>query len=131
MYIGNSKVPDHLGVVDGRLAPLPDSPNAVSSQTDNPEKRVEPLPILGDKVNSMEKIKQAILAYGGSTIVNEREEYIHVVFSTPRMKYKDDVEFYIDEANQVIHIRSASRVGHSDLGLNRKRYEELKGLYMQ
>ncbi|MFT7527048.1 MAG: hypothetical protein ACI9LY_002200, partial [Arenicella sp.] len=67
---------------------------------------------------------------GGNAIENETDSYVYSVFTTRLMRFKDDVEFYIDEAHQLVHFRSASRVGHSDLGANRKRYQSFKELYL-
>ena len=122
----NSK---NLGVQDGQLAPMPKSPNAVSSQTDDASKKVEPLAMSGDIASTMAKIKQCLMTLGGNKIVSETDNYLHVVFTTKIMRFKDDVEFYIDEAAQQVHFRSASRVGYSDLGANRKRYEAFKAIY--
>jgi uncharacterized protein (DUF1499 family) len=129
LYKGNSSMPKNLGVENGELAPVPKTPNAVSTQTDDQSKKVDPFKFQGDKEESRGKIKKAIRTYGGASIITEEENYLHVIFTTPLLNFKDDVEFYFDEDNEVIHFRSASRVGRSDLGLNKERYDELIKLY--
>ena len=129
LYRENSKLPKNLGIKNGRLASMPETPNAVSTQTDDKDKKVEPFKFQIDKENSMEKIKKAIAEYGGASIIKEEENYMYVVFTTPVMKFKDDAEFYVDEENKVIHFRSASRVGRSDMGLNKERYDKLLRIY--
>lgn len=121
----NLKTPANLGVVGGKLASMPKSPNAVSSQSDDPEKKIEPIPFIGDLNESKEKILKALLAYGNMKIVTDDNNYIHAVNTTGKMKYHDDLEFYFDEKLELIHFRSASRIGYSDMGLNRKRYDSL------
>jgi len=128
--VKNNTIPPNLGVNGGRLAELPDSPNAVSSQTDSAERKVEPLAFRGD----LQETKQFfvfILKQLGAQIVAEEEEYLHAVFQTPVIPFKDDVELYFDRENAIIHYRSASRVGYYDFGVNRKRYETIRKLYDQ
>lgn len=128
MFIKNSKTPSNLGVKDGKLAPVPKSPNAVSSQCDNPEKKVDPIPFISDLDKSKESIKSALKSYGGIEIIKEDDNYIHAISTTKTMKYKDDLEFYFDVENKIIQFRSASRVGYSDRGLNRDRYNKMLNL---
>lgn len=129
LFVQNSRVPGNLGVREGRLAPLPASPNAVSSQAIQAEQRVAPLPFQGDLQETRATLISAIERYPGRVqIVAGKERYIHCVFSTT-MGFNDDVEFFLDAENKVVHFRSASRIGYSDLGLNRKRYTILAALY--
>ena len=127
----NSTVPPTLGVKEGTLAPLPDSPNAVSSQTDHVDKRVEPFPYSGNLEQTKALIKKAASDFGGAQILVEKPDYLHLVFTVPFIPFKDDVEFFFSEMERVVHYRSASRLGYSDLGVNRKRYERLRSLYEQ
>ncbi len=131
LILRNNSVPENLGVRKGRLAPLPTSPNAVSSQTDDTGRQVAPLPFIGDLRQTTEALLQAINNYPGRVqIVSRTRTYIHCVFSTARMRFKDDVEFSLDAGNKVVHFRSASRLGYSDMGLNRRRYDKLASLYL-
>lgn len=129
MFIKNNKKPNKIGVTNGKLAPMPNKPNAVSSQTEIMDKRVEPLKFIGDLENSRKSIIDIINTFKNIKVIRSEDTYIYAVFSTEKMKYKDDVEFYFDEDKKLIHFRSASRVGYSDMGVNRKRYEDIKKLY--
>jgi uncharacterized protein (DUF1499 family) len=131
LYVQNASPSIELGVQDGRFAEIPESPNCVSTQTAQTDKLVEPIAFIGTLEESKEAFKNAITAYGGIKIVEETEDYIYAVATTSLMQYKDDIEIYFDQENEVIHYRSASRTGYSDMGLNKNRYDELKKLYSQ
>jgi uncharacterized protein (DUF1499 family) len=126
--MNNSK---NIGVNNGRLSAMPKSPNAVSSQADDSNKQVDALPMTGSAMETKQKIISCLKQMGGNTINNETENYLYSVFTTRLMRFKDDVEFYIDKSANLVHFRSASRVGHSDLGANRKRYQVFKELYLK
>ena len=107
------------GLVDGKLSACPPSPNCVSSEAGTPDShRVEPLPLA-----AWEKLPEAIAEMGGDIIVRD-DSYIAAEIRTPLMQFVDDVEFRKGDA--AVHVRSASRVGHSDMGANKKRVEELR-----
>ncbi|MDJ0650745.1 MAG: DUF1499 domain-containing protein [Xenococcaceae cyanobacterium MO_188.B19] len=112
--------PSNLGVKDGKLAPCPGTPNCVSSQSDNPQFKVEPLP-----TTSIAEIKKIVEAMERTKIIEESDNYLYAEFTSKLMGYVDDVEFYLDP-NNIMHVRSASRLGKSDLGVNRKRVEEIR-----
>lgn len=124
----NNKIPDGLGITNGRLAPLSSKPNSVSSQTEG-EKFVEPLKFKGTLDKTKRTILEILEEETRVKIITNDKYYIHAIFTTGTMKYKDDVEFYFDNKKKLIHFRSASRIGYSDMGLNRKRYEELSTKY--
>lgn len=128
MVVQNTRTPE-LGVTNGQLEPVPRSDNAVSTQTDDPGKRVDPLPFRGSLEETRRRILDAVQAYGGARIVNDQERYIRLLFVTPRMRFRDDAEFLFEESAGLVHFRSASRVGQSDLGLNRRRYEAIADHY--
>lgn len=128
MVVQNFRTPSGLGVADGRLAPVPGSPNAVSSQADDPEKKVAPIPFSGSLEQTRALVKKALEAHGNIEIKQEDRDYIHAVSTSPRMRFKDDLEFYFNETERLVHFRSASRVGYSDLGVNRARYDRLAAL---
>ena len=129
--IKNNRIPSDTGIENGKLSPIPKSPNAVSSQTDDVKKKVEPL-VFKD---TFEVTKKAVLSafekYGNIEIIKNNENYIHAVNITGIMKYKDDIEIFFDVNERLVHYRSASRIGYSDMGLNRKRYNEIARLYSQ
>ena len=79
---------------------------------------------------SFSEAKQELLSVISSLprtkIIDNNDRYIHVTFTSRLMRFVDDVEFLFDDTNKQIHVRSASRVGYSDLGVNRKRVEDLR-----
>lgn len=131
MVVKNNKTPNNLGVNNSELAPMPSSPNAVSTQTDDEDKKVEPFEFKGDLENSKKVIIDVLDKIDKVKIVKNEEDYIYSVFETKTMKYKDDVEFYFDKENKLIHFRSASRIGYSDMGLNKERYEKIRKMYYE
>lgn len=128
-FYSQNNTPPQLGVVDGQLKPLGDKPNDVSSQTEISAKYVPPLPFKDSPEATMAALKSAVATYGEGRIVEETDDYLYVVFTTPWLKFHDDVEFWLDGAGEEVQFRSASRAGYSDMGLNRRRYETLSGLY--
>ncbi len=129
MVAKNMKTPSGIGVTAGKLAPLPNRPNAVSSQTENGDKHVPPFPFKGTLEASKSKILEVLDEYGNISVISSDGDYIHAISTTPRMRFKDDLEFFFDEQAALIHFRSASRLGYSDMGLNRERYDVLIKLY--
>ena len=127
-FINLASKPVAGGVVAGRLAPCPATQNCVSSQADDPAQAVEPFKLTGDPAATREKLKTALARLGGTTVVKEETNYLHAVAVTPFLRFRDDLELLIDPANGVVHVRSASRIGVSDLGANRKRVERLRSL---
>ena len=115
-----------LGARDGRLAPLPRRPNAVSSQADDPGRRVAPLHYAGDADAAWHRLRSVVEAMPRSRVVREESGYLHAEFTSRIFRFVDDLELLLDEDARVIHVRSASRVGHSDLGANRRRVEALR-----
>lgn len=90
-----------------------------------------PLHFKGDLLNSLQLIKKVVLAFPRTTLVVEQATYLHVTFQSALFGFVDDVEFYFDEANKLIHFRSASRTGYSDLGANRKRMDAIVANYLK
>lgn len=125
MAVMSQKTPDTLGLQNGKLAPCPASPNCVCSEqvlADDTEHFIKA--IQGDKA-VWDKFKGIVQEQGGEVITDDGN-YVHVTFSTPVFHYIDDVELRFDEAAKLIHIRSASRMGRKDFGVNRTRVEKLK-----
>jgi len=117
--------PATLGVRDGRLSPCPASPNCISSQDSDAGHSVEPLHIAGPPLQAMERLKLIVGGMKRAKIITGTDHYLHAEFTSALFRFVDDVEFLLDEKNRVIHVRSASRVGYSDLGVNRKRVEAI------
>jgi uncharacterized protein (DUF1499 family) len=130
MVIKNNNVPGYIGVTEGKLAPLPGTPNAVSSQSSDPERLVDPLPFT-ETTSAIAAVKKVLAHMGNNRVYSEKSDYLHIIFTTPTMRYHDDVELYFDTSSGVIHYRSQSRVGYSDRGLNRERYNTFSSLYSE
>ncbi len=121
-----SKPPDHLGLHAGRLAPCPDTPNCVSSLATDPQHAIAPFALDRSVAAAKEELLRAAAQLPRATLITNRETYLHFEFRSLVFRFVDDVEFHFDEAAKLIHVRSASRVGHSDLGVNRRRVEALR-----
>jgi len=121
--------PADLGVRDGRLRPVPASPNAVSSQTDSKDHAIAPLSYTGDGAAAFARAVAALRSMPGTTIVNEAPGYVHAECATRWLRFVDDLELHLDSAAGAIHVRSASRLGYSDLGANRARVEALRAAF--
>ena len=123
--------PSNLGVKEGRLAPVPSSPNCVSSQAPASDKEhyIEPLRYGGSGAEAIAKLKTIVTALERTEIITENPNYLYAEFTTKLMGFVDDVEFYADDASQTLQVRSASRLGKSDLGLNRQRIEEIRARF--
>ncbi len=110
-----------LGLVDGKPAPCPASPNCVSSESDDPEKNVPPLALI-----HWEQLPNLVSEMGGE-VTQSNDDYIASEFTSSIFQFVDDVEFKRTE--DAIQIRSASRVGHSDGGVNRARVETIHSAF--
>lgn len=113
--------PSNLGVKDGKLAACPGSPNCVNSQSTDAQSKIEPL-----AAASIAEIKKLVETMDRTTIVQETDNYLYAEFKSKLMGYVDDVEFYLDSTTNTVQVRSASRLGKSDLGVNRQRVEEIR-----
>lgn len=124
------KRPDNLGVSNGRLAPCKHTPNCVSSQADPGDAvhYVTPIVHRGGSGAALAALRAAIEAMPRARIVREAPGYLHAEFRSRLMRFVDDVEFAIDATVGVIHVRSASRAGRYDFGVNRARVEAIRKL---
>ena len=127
------KTPSNLGVRDGRLKPPATTPNSVSSQAhlypDHPRResaQVAPLALQSDGPSTLVQLRQIVGSMPGAQVVKSEPDYLYAQFTTPLMRYVDDVEFWLDPSAGVVQVRSASRVGHGDGGLNRARVESIR-----
>jgi uncharacterized protein (DUF1499 family) len=118
--------PDNLGVKDGRFAPCKRTPNCVSSQADpaDQEHYVAPIAYSG----TMQELRRAVESMTRATVVREEGNYLYAEYKSALMGYVDDVELLLDDKAHLVQVRSASRLGRSDFGVNRKRIEELRAL---
>lgn len=113
-----------LGRVEGHLRRCPDSPNCVCSEGEIGEHSIDPFRYTDDSEAAWSRLVPVIEGASNARIITRESDYLRVEFVTPLMRYVDDVEFRLTPTE--IHVRSASRVGKSDLGANRKRVEALR-----
>lgn len=123
--------PSNLGVVNGSLSPCPDKPNCISSQAPDEDHFSESFSYSGNKSAALACLRKIITAQKRTKIVKETENYIYAEYTTALFRFVDDVEFYLPDNESVVHFRSASRLGHSDLGVNKKRIEEIRLLFTE
>ncbi|MDG5470431.1 DUF1499 domain-containing protein [Jeotgalibacillus sp. ET6] len=116
---------------NGKLLPLSKKKNDVSTQTDQPQKKMDPLPFKGSIAESHNKIKSIIGALDRTEIKTDETDYIHAVVKSRVFKFKDDVEFLFDDQTNLVHFRSASRTGEYDFGVNRKRMTTISEQYRE
>ena len=119
--------PASLGVTAGRLAPCPGSPNCVSSQATD-EQRVEPLRYDGDAAPARTRLLEVLNGMERARVVQSTDDYVHVEFRSAVFGFVDDVEFYFSPPG-IIQVRSASRTGYYDFGVNRERIETISARF--
>jgi uncharacterized protein (DUF1499 family) len=112
--------PQNIGVQEGKLTPCPDSPNCVSSFESDETHGIAPL------AGNLDQIGTVLRGLDEANIVSASDNYLYAEFTSSLMGYVDDVEFMYNETAGLTHVRSASRLGHSDLGANRKRVEAIR-----
>lgn len=132
------KPPQDLGVRDGRLKPPSATPNSVSSQAgdyaDHPQRSeasIAPLRYTGDAKAAVGRLAALLETTPGCVLVTREPAYLYAQCRTRWLKFTDDVEFSLDEAGGVIQVRSASRLGRKDFGVNRARVEALRARFVQ
>ena len=111
------------------LSPCPNKPNCVNSEAHNATHAIDPFTIYKTPQESLEIITSIIRSMPRTTIVEETPVYIHAEFTSKFFRFTDDVEFLYNPDKGVIDVRSASRIGYSDFGVNRKRVEILRKAY--
>jgi uncharacterized protein (DUF1499 family) len=114
------------GAVNDRLSPCPKSPNCVSSLSEDDSHYVEPLTYEVSQEEASERLLLVIRSMKRSELVTVETSYIHATFKSALFRFVDDVEFSFDDQEKIINVKSASRMGYSDLGVNRKRVEEIR-----
>ncbi|MCX5834219.1 MAG: DUF1499 domain-containing protein [Deltaproteobacteria bacterium] len=119
-----------IGVLDGKLNPCPASPNCVSSQSPGGRHGMEAIPYTMSGNEAKGRLRNIIKGMEGSSIVSEKDDYIHAEYCSALFRFVDDVEFYLDDTRKLIHFRSASRVGYYDFGVNRKRMEAIREKFL-
>jgi uncharacterized protein (DUF1499 family) len=118
------------GVGEGRLAACPDRPNCVSSEAEEgTAAHVAPIAYGGTGEEARRRLRQVLRTWPGVEVRKETPDWVWCVVRTRWMGFRDDVELVFDDAAGVIRVRSASRLGYSDLGANRQRIEALRRAY--
>ncbi len=118
--------PSNLGLREGRLAPCPSSPNCVSTQSTDAKQGIDPIAYTTSMEEARDCLEKIVRDMPRTNVVRLEEDYMHLECSSRLFRFVDDVEFWFDDADKVIHCRSASRKGYSDLGVNRKRVEQIR-----
>ena len=118
------------GATGDRLSPCPTSPNCVSSLSEDKSQQVEPLTYNASLDEAREKLISVIHSMKRSEIVTAEKNYLHATFTSFLFRFVDDVEFSFDDERKIIDVRSASRTGYSDFGVNRSRVEEIRRRFM-
>lgn len=121
--------PAQLGAFNGNLAACPDSPNCVSSQAGDERHRIAPFATGDDPDAAFARLAEIVRRRPDVTVIDRTDTYLRVELHT--MFFTDDAEFLLDRESRLIQLRSASRLGYSDLGLNRRRTEEIRGQYQR
>jgi uncharacterized protein (DUF1499 family) len=114
---------------NGMLDPCPSSPNCVSSRDPDPARRVDPILLIGDSASGWSRLCKVIAEMKGARVALEEMGYLHAEFRSALFGFVDDVELRLDEAAGKIDVRSASRTGYYDFGVNRRRVEEIRARF--
>lgn len=122
--------PPELGAVEGKLRDCPPKPNCICTQASEAEKRMEAIPITG-ATNPIAVVRKILETTEGARVVTATDVYLHAEFTTQLMRFVDDVEFLVDPSTQLLHFRSASRIGHSDFGTNGRRMAALRSILLE
>jgi len=125
------KKPANIGIKEGTLALCENKPNCVCSLDNRPNHMISPLDWTGSEALGIAKTEELVNSFPRTRVISKSGNYLHAEFATPLFGYVDDVEFLVDVKAKKIHLRSASRLGYSDLGANRSRVEKLKSLFAQ
>lgn len=120
-----------LGVQAGKLTPCLATPNCVCSQSENAVHAIEPIAYTSSRAVALATLKQVVQSLPKTQIIQESEDYLYAEFASALLGFVDDVEFYLPPQENIIHVRSASRLGKSDLGVNRKRIELIRAKFSE
>ncbi|WP_319423605.1 DUF1499 domain-containing protein [Pleurocapsa sp. FMAR1] len=115
-----------IGLDNGHLAACPSSPNCVVSQDGDEKHAVEPITYKSDRATAKETLLKVLSVVPRTEVIEDTDNYIYAESTSRIFKFVDDAEFYFPEDENIIQVRSASRVGESDLGVNRRRIEQIR-----
>jgi uncharacterized protein (DUF1499 family) len=127
-FLSWTSPPPQTGLLDGHLRPCPGTPNCVLSEDEGEGARIPPLSFEGPPERAWAQLREVIAGMGG-TIQADHDGYLWATFTSRVFRFVDDVEFRLMPSSNVIQVRSASRAGRSDLGVNRKRVERLRARF--
>jgi uncharacterized protein (DUF1499 family) len=133
LLAGCSGISPDLGLSNGQLAPCPPSSNCVNSQATDENHTIQPFYYKGTRQEAQERLLRALKSEERGKIIITNESYVRAEFTSALFRFIDDVEFYISKTptdDIVIHVRSASRIGASDFGVNRKRIERIRSNFL-
>ena len=114
-----------------RLAPCSWKPNCVSTQAPPGPKKMDPIPYDGPLPQARQRMMKVLRDYPRTRIVQEEPDYLKAECRSRVFRFVDDVELLFDDGAKVIHFRSAARLGVRDFGVNRKRMEEIRELFLR
>jgi len=112
-----------------KLSPCPSSPNCVSSLAEDRKHAIEPLRYSGSRDEARKRLTGILKKLARVNVTVAETDYIRAEFHSLIFRFVDDVEFLLPERGNIIHVKSASRVGYSDLGANRKRVEQIRSVF--
>ncbi|MGF1601670.1 MAG: DUF1499 domain-containing protein [Thermosynechococcaceae cyanobacterium] len=115
-----------IGVRNGQLTPCPDSPNCVVSQGADLDHEIDPIRYQSDRDTAQAALLKVLTVVPNTTVVEQRDDYIRTESASKLLGFIDDGEFYFPAEDNVIQVRSAARLGESDLGVNRRRLEQIR-----
>ena len=119
-------VPTNLGVKNQQLSPCPASPNCVVSQNGDKTHAIAPIAYQSSPEKAKETLFKVLSVVPRTQIIEQTDDYIQAESSSKLLGFVDDVEFYFPKDAKIIQVRSASRLGDSDLGVNRRRIEQIR-----
>ena len=125
----SSTRPGNLGLHDGKLAPCPNKPNCVHSEETDPRHAIASLAFTGNPDEAMQMLHAIVSGMERTQLITREVDYLYVEVTSKLLGFVDDVEFVLDRQAQRIQVRSASRLGYSDFGVNRKRIETIRAVF--
>ncbi len=128
---GCSGTRPELGIVDGKLRPCPPSPNCISSFAEDDKHYTQAFYFAGTSIGAWQALTAIIRDMERAKVISQTSTYLHVEFTSALFGFVDDVEFLLDPKARKIEVRSASRLGRSDFGVNSKRLKKIKKLFAE
>ena len=128
---GCSGTRPELGIVDSKLRPCPPSPKCISSFAEDDKYGTSSFYFAGESVPAWQSLTSIIRDMDRAEIISQTGTYLHVEFTSPIFRFVDDVEFLLDPKSRKIDMRSASRMGYSDFGVNSRRLKKIHKLFSE